>query len=106
MANKKKREMVSLPETEEFLHEAEWAEETVQEQDTIEEIVEKPIVKPRKNTKKEIKEEKDSKVVDIKTGKIVRIFDGNMAMVEINGIQSLISLVNSRRYKVGDVIQL
>ena len=109
MANKKKKKTVSLPETEEILQsKAEQVEEPKEKKEPkkptrkkVEKKEEAPVIK-----KEEIKEENKSKVASIRMGKIIRIFGGNMAMIEIDNVKSLISLGDSRRYKVGDIIQL
>jgi len=51
-------------------------------------------------------EESKPKVEEARSGKIVRIFSNNMAMVEIGNIKSLITIRNAKRYSVGDIIKL
>ncbi len=66
----------------------------------------KKIEKPKRAPRKNSEEKKTPKVAEVKTGKIIRIFSNNTAMIEINGIQSLVSLGNANRYKVGEIIRL
>lgn len=110
MANKKKKNVVSLPESEEVLQGQVGQVEKIETDETKKiprKRAEKPIVpKQPKESKDGIKVENKSEVATTRTGKIIRLFGDNTAMIEIDNVKSLISLGNSKRYKVGDVIQL
>ena len=80
-----------------------------QADEIIENIVEKEQIKkekPKRASRKISEEKKTPKVAEVKTGRIIRIFSNNTAMIEINGIRSLVSLGNANRYKVGEIIRL
>lgn len=80
-----------------------------QADEIVEETIEKEpkkTEKPKRASRKNSEEKKMPKVAEVKTGKIIRIFSNNTAMIEINGIQSLVSLGNANRYKVGEIVKL
>ena len=103
MAKKKKTKIeqpVESLEAQVIEEQADEIKEDIKKEEII--IEEKPKRAPRKTSK----EKKTPKVAEVKTGKIIRIFSNSTAMVEVDGVQSLISLGNANRYKVGEIVRL
>lgn len=103
MAKKKKIKIEQPVESLEAQVVEEQADEIKEEIKKEEIVIEE---KPKRASRKTSKEKKTPKVAEVKTGKIIRIFSNGTAMVEVDGVQSLISLGNANRYKVGEIVRL
>lgn len=103
MAKKKKTKIEQPVESLEAQVIEEQADEIKEEIKKEEIVIEE---KPKRAPHKTSKEKKTPKVAEVKIGKIIRIFSNGTAMVEVDGVQSLISLGNANRYKVGEIIRL
>ena len=103
MAKKKKTKIEQPVESLEAQVIEEQADEIKEENKKEENVIEE---KPKRAPRKTSKEKKTPKVAEVKTGKIIRIFSNGTAMVEVDGVQSLISLGNANRCKVGEIVRL